>query len=64
MYGHICSPSKPNSDESESENSEKEEPLTKVVKKHHKQRETSSDEDYIPLMELAKRMQEKDKLTN
>ena len=27
----------------------------------HKQRETSSDEDDIPMMELAKRMQEKDR---
>ena len=34
-------------------------PLTKIVKKYCKQRETSSDEDDIPLMELAKRMQGK-----
>ena len=33
----------------------------KVVKKYRKQRETSSDEVDIPLMELAKRMQEKDR---
>ena len=35
--------------------------MTKIVKKYLKQGETSSHEDDIPLMELAKRIQEKDR---
>ena len=35
--------------------------MTKTVLKYQKQRETSSDEDDIPLMKLVKRMQEKDR---
>ena len=49
------------SDESDIESSDKEESLTKIVKKYQKQREASSDEDDIPLMELAKRMQEEER---
>ena len=40
---------------------DKEEPLTKIVKKYQKQRETSSDEENIPLRELARRMKNKDR---
>ena len=53
-------------DESDIASSGKE-PLTNIVKKYWKQRETSSNEDDIPLMELAKRIWEKgraDKLAN
>ena len=49
------------SDESEIEISYKKELLTKMIKRYWKQRETSSDEDDIPLMKLAKRMQKKDR---
>ena len=35
--------------------------MTTIVKKCQMQRETSSDEDDIPLMELAKRMKHKDR---
>ena len=42
------------------ESSNEDPPLAKQVKRCRKQRETSSDEDDIPLMELAKRMHEKD----
>ena len=46
------------SDEGDSELSDIEEPLSKLAKKYKRERETSSDEDNIPLMELAKRMRE------
>ena len=62
-----ATPVNSSSDESDIESSDREESLTKIVKKCQKQRETSSDEDGIPLMRLAKRMQEKyraDKLGN
>ena len=45
---------------SDDESSNEDPPLAKRVKRCRKQRETSSDEDDIPLMELAKRMREKD----
>ena len=45
---------------SDDESSNEDPPLAKQVKRCRKQRETSSDEDDIPLMELAKRMREKD----
>ena len=45
---------------SHDESSNEDPPLAKQVKRCRKQRETSSDEDDIPLMELAKRMREKD----
>ena len=48
------------SDESDIESLDKEEPLIKIVNSSKKQRETSSDEDDIPIMELSKRMHEKD----
>ena len=48
-----------NCNESDIESSDKEELLTKIVKKYQKQSETSSDEDDIPLIELARRMQGK-----
>ena len=35
-----------------------EEPLSKLAKKYKRERETSSDEDNIPLMELTKRIRE------
>ena len=35
--------------------------MTRIVRECQKQREVSSDEDEIPLMELAKRMQENDR---
>ena len=35
--------------------------MTKIVKKSHKQKATSSDADDIPLMELAKRIKENDR---
>ena len=34
--------------------------MSKIAKKHRKERETSSDKDNIPLMELAKRMIEQE----
>ena len=46
------------SGEGENELSDIEEPLSKLAKKYKRERETSSDEDNIPLMELPKRMQE------
>ena len=46
------------SDEGDSELSDIEEPLSKLAKKYKRERENSSDEDNIPLMELAKRMRE------
>ena len=49
------------SDESDIESSDKEESLTKMIKKCLIQREISSGEDDIPLMGLAKRMQENDR---
>ena len=61
MKGHICSPVNSSSDESDIESSDKEEPLTKIFIKCWKERETSSDEDDIPLMQLAKRMPEEDR---
>ena len=45
---------------SDDESSNEDPSLAKQVKRCRKQRETSSDEDDIPLMELAKRMREKD----
>ena len=56
-----AAPVNSSSDESDIESSDKEEPLTKTVKRYQNQRETSSDEDTIPLTELAKRMQEKER---
>ena len=56
-----AAPVNSSSDESDTESSDKEEPLTKIVKRYQKQRETSSDEDDIPLMELSRWMQEKDR---
>ena len=51
----------PMSSTSSDDESSNEDPLlAKQVKRCRKQRETSSDEDDIPLMELAKRMREKD----
>ena len=47
------------SHDSDIEHSDKEECLTKIVKKCWKEREMSSEEDNLPLMELAKRMKEK-----
>ena len=44
------------SDEGDNELSDIEKPLSKLAKKYKRERETSSDEDNIPLMELAKRM--------
>ena len=44
------------SDKVDNELSDIEEPLPKLAKKHKRKRETSSDEDSIPLMELTKRM--------
>ena len=46
------------SDEGDNELSVIEEPLSKLAKKYKRERETSSDEDNIPLMELKKRMRE------
>ena len=49
-----------NSEQSESESSDNE-PLAKMSKRYRKQREDSSDEEDIPLMELAKRMRNREK---
>ena len=46
------------SDEGDNELSDIEEPSSKLAKKYKRERETSSDEDNIHLMELAKRMTE------
>ena len=48
------------SSSSNDESSNEDPPLGKQVKRCRKQRETSADADDIPLMELAKRMREKD----
>ena len=50
----------PSSSSSEDESDRSNEPLAKISKKYQKQRDTSSDEDDIPLMELAKRMHAKE----
>ena len=46
------------SDEGDNELSDIEEPLSKLARKYKRERETSCDEDNIPLMELTKRMRE------
>ena len=46
------------SDEGDNELCDIEEPLSKLARKYKRERGTSSDEDNIPLMELAKRMRE------
>ena len=46
------------SDEGDNKLSDIQKPLSKLTKKYKRERETSSDEDYIPLIELAKRMRE------
>ena len=46
------------SDAGDNELSDIKEPLSKLAKKYKSERETSSDEDNIPVMELAKRMRE------
>ena len=46
----------PSSSSSEDESDHSNEPLAKIAKKYQKQRDTSSDEDDIHLMELTKRM--------
>ena len=50
----------PSSSSSEDVSDHSDEPLSKIDKKYQKQRDTSSDEDDIPLMELAKRMHAKE----
>ena len=46
------------SDEDDNELSDIEESLSKLAKKYKRERETFSDEDNIPLIELTKRMRE------
>ena len=50
----------PSSSSSEDESDHSNEALAKIAKKHQKQRDTSPDEDDIPLMELTKRMHVKE----
>ena len=45
-------------DEGDNELSDIEEPLSKLAKKYKRERETSSDEENIPLMEITKRIRE------
>ena len=40
--------------------SDDERPMSRTAKKYRRERETSYDEDNIPLMELAKRMREQE----
>ena len=54
----IVAPLHSSSDEGDNELSDDEMPLSKSTKKYRRERKTSSDEDNIPLMELAKRMRE------
>ena len=53
-------PLRSSSEEGDNELSDDERPLSKIAKKYRRERETSSDEDNIPLMELAKRMREQE----
>ena len=46
--------------EDDKELSDIKEPLSKLAKKYKRERETSSDEDNIPLMECAKRIREEE----
>ena len=56
----FVAPLSSSSDEGDNELSDDERPLSKIAKKYRRERETSSDEDNIPLMELAKRMREQE----
>ena len=56
---YVVPPNDPDSNSSD-ESEMKEQPTQKIIKRRRQERDASTDEDDIPLMELAKRLKERD----